>query len=135
METTGNILRATDKFKNEYKHINKVKIRVDDDGLGGGVTDRLREVIRQEGLGYEVMPIKNGSKANDEEHYSDKSAEMWGNMRDILEENFTNFVQGKEPTIELPNNDKLIKQLSNRKFRIDSKGRIDLEKKEEMKRE
>ena len=55
-------------------------------------------------------------------------------MRDILEENFTNFVQGKEPTIELPNNDKLIKQLSNRKFRIDSKGRIDLEKKEEMKK-
>lgn len=134
METTGNILRAADKFKNEYKHINKVKIKVDDDGLGGGVTDRLNEVIRQERLDYEVIPIKNGSKANDEEHYSDKSAEMWGNMRDMLEENFTNFVQGKEPTIELPNNDKLIKQLSNRKFRIDSKGRIDLEKKEEMKK-
>ena len=59
---------------------------------------------------------------------------MWGNMRDILEENFTNFVQGKEPTIELPDNEKLIKQLSNRKYKIDSKGRIDLEQKEEMKK-
>ena len=68
----------------------------------------------------------------DDEHYLDKSAKMWGNMRDILEENFTNFVQGKEPSIELTENEKLIKQLSNRKYRINSKGKIGLEKKEQM---
>lgn len=134
METSGNILRIADKFKNKYHQINKIKIKVDDDGLGGGVTDRLKEVIRLDKLGYEVIPIKNGAKANDDEHYSDKSAEMWGNMRDILEENFTNFVQGKEPSVELPNDERLIKQLANRKYKIDSKGRIDLEQKEEMKK-
>lgn len=134
METTGNILRIVDQYKNKFHQLNKIRIKVDDDGLGGGVTDRLNEVIRQERLKYEVIPIKNGGKANDDEHYADKSAEMWGNMRDILEENFTNYVQGKESTIELPNDEKLIKQLSNRKYKIDSKGRIDLEQKKEMKK-
>lgn len=134
METSGNILKTVDEFKREYHQINRVKIKIDDDGLGGGVTDRLNEVIRQERLGYDVIPIKNGAKADDDEHYADKSVEMWGNMRDILEDNFTNFVQGRTPTIELPNNEKLIKQLSNRKYKIDSKGRIDLEQKEQMKK-
>lgn len=134
METAGNVLRTIDIFKKEYNQINRVKIKTDDDGLGAGVTDRLREVIRQMNLGYEVIPIKNGSNAIDEDMYFNKSAEMWDNVRELLQENFSNFIQGKPGTIELPEDDKLIKQLSNRKFSVDSKGKIRLEDKKEMKK-
>ena len=134
METAGNVLRTIDIFKKEYKQINRVKIKTDDDGLGAGVTDRLREVIRQMNLGYEVIPIRNGSNALDNDMYFNKSAEMWDSVRELLQENFSNFIQGREATIELPKDDKLIKQLSNRKFSVDSKGKIRLEDKEEVKK-
>ncbi|RXM79589.1 terminase B [Clostridium tetani] len=134
METAGNVLRTIDIFKKEYKQINRVKIKTDDDGLGAGVTDRLKEVIYQMNLGYEVTPIKNGSNANDNNMYFNKSAEMWDNVRESLQENFSNFIQGREGTMELPKDDKLIKQLSNRKFSVDSNGKIRLEDKKEMKK-
>ncbi|WP_010295917.1 DEAD/DEAH box helicase family protein [Clostridium senegalense] len=134
METAGCILRAVDKFKNIYGQINKVKIKTDDDGLGAGVTDRLKEVVYQENLKYEIIPIQNGSDAIEKSNYYNKASEMWDVVRQELDENLSNYLQGREPTIQLPNDDKLIKQLSNRKYSIDSKGRIQIESKKEMKK-
>lgn len=134
METTGNVLRTIDKLKEMHPQINRIVIKIDDDGLGGGVTDRLREINRQQNLGYIIVPIKNGSKANDATHYYNKAAEMWDTLRELLDENLSKFLQGEAGVIELPKDDILIKQLSARKYKIDSKGRIELESKEEMKR-
>ncbi|HCU2780926.1 TPA: DEAD/DEAH box helicase family protein [Clostridioides difficile] len=134
METVGNILRAVDKFKNMYHQINRVKIKTDDDGLGAGVTDRLKEVIRHERLKYEVIPIQNGSSAIEKDKYYNKASEMWDNMREELDANLSSFIQNKEAIIQLPNDDKLIKQLSNRKYTVDSKGKIQIESKKEMKK-
>lgn len=134
METTGCILRAADKFKNLYPQINRVKIKIDDDGLGAGVTDRLREIVYQEGLNHEIIPIQNGSSAIEKDNYYNKASEMWDVMREELDVNLSCYLQGNEPTIQLPNDDKLIKQLSNRKFSVDSKGKIQIESKKEMKK-
>ncbi|AOY77202.1 DEAD/DEAH box helicase family protein [Clostridium formicaceticum] len=134
METAGNILRTVDRLKTQHLQINKIVIKIDDDGLGGGVTDRLREINRQQSLGYIIVPIKNGSKADDPEHYYNKAAEMWDNIRELLDENLSKFLQGEQGVIQLPKDDILIKQLSNRKYKVDSKGRIELESKDEMKR-
>lgn len=65
METTGNIIRTVESLKNKHTQINKVMVKIDDDGLGGGVTDRLREINRQKRLGYTIIPIKNGAKAKE----------------------------------------------------------------------
>ena len=134
METTGNVIKTVEHLRRVHTQINKIVIKIDDDGLGGGVTDRLREVNRQKGLGYIIIPIKNGSKAKDSDHYYNKAAEMWDTLRELLEENLSKFLQGEPGHIELPNDDILIKQLSSRKYKIDSKGRIELESKDEMKR-
>lgn len=134
METTGNIIRTVEDFKKKHTQINKVVIKIDDDGLGAGVTDRLREVNGERKLEYVIIPIKNGGKAKEEDDYHNKAAEMWGNMKELLDQNMSNFLQGKEGIIELPNDPILIKQLSNRKYRIRSNGTIELEAKELMKK-
>lgn len=134
METTGNIIKTVEGFKKENPQINKVVIKIDDDGLGAGVTDRLREVNRQRKLGYIIIPIKNGAKAKEYDDYHNKAAEMWGKMKELLDNNMSDFLQGGSGLIELPNDPTLIKQLSNRKFRIDSDGRIELEEKAVMKK-
>ena len=134
METSGRILRAVDEFKSMYPQINRVKIKTDDDGLGAGVTDRLKEVVAQERLNYEIIPIQNGSSAIEKDKYYNKASEMWDVMREELDNNLSCYLQGKEPTIQLPNDDKLIKQLSNRKYSVDSKGKIQIESKKEMKK-
>lgn len=134
METVGNIIKTVESFKRENPQINKVIIKIDDDGLGAGVTDRLREVNRQRKLGYIIIPIKNGAKAKESDDYHNKAAEMWGNMKELLDNNMSDFLQGGSGLIELPDDPALIKQLSNRKFRIDSNGRIELEEKAVMKK-
>jgi hypothetical protein len=134
METSGRILRAVDNFKNMYPQINRVKIKTDDDGLGAGVTDRLKEVVAQEKLKYEIIPIQNGSSAIEKDNYYNKASEMWDVMREELDNNLSCYLQGKEPTLQIPNDDKLIKQLSNRKYSVDSKGKIQIESKKEMKK-
>lgn len=133
METTGNIIKTVNEFKRKFPQVNKIVVKIDDDGLGAGVTDRLREINRKEKLGLKVIPIKNGAKAKEHQDYHNKAAEMWGNMKELLDKNMSNFLQGGPGLIELPNDPELIKQLSNRKFRVDSNGRIELEEKSTMK--
>lgn len=134
METTGNIIRTVEDFKRDNPQINRVIIKIDDDGLGAGVTDRLREVNRQDNLEYTIIPVKNGSKAKEEDRYYNKAAEMWDKIKELLDENMSMFLQGEPGIIELPNDPILIKQLSSRKYGIDSKGKIELEKKDIMKK-
>lgn len=134
METTGNIIKTVEEFKRKHTQINKVIIKIDDDGLGGGVTDRLREVNAEKKLDYIIVPIKNGVAAKDKDHYHNKAAEMWDNMKELLDDNMSKFLQGEPGLIELPDDPTLIKQLSNRKYTVYSDGRIKLEEKKEMKK-
>lgn len=123
MTTAGHVIAAARDLMKEYaKPVCTIKI--DDDGVGGGVTDRLREVIQEEKLPISVVDCHNGGKANDGVHYEDWGTEAWAHLRDLLEEG----------QVQLINDEDLVGQLSTRKYRITSKGRIKLEPKEEMKR-
>lgn len=53
-------------------------IFVDGGGVGGGVVDRLKE------LGYRVVEVQAGAKANDPNKYQNKRIEMWDLMRQWL---------------------------------------------------
>lgn len=133
-ETTGYVLQLCKTYMKKYKNLKKCRIKVDDSGVGGGVTDQLKEIISAEKLPYEVIPVNNGSSATDS-YYENLGAQIWGYMRSLFEENFSNDMQGKgEVVIDLPSNDELIKQFSNRKYKMTSKGKIMLEKKEDMKK-
>lgn len=132
METAGNVIKICKGYMKKYPKLKRCIIKIDDTGVGGGVTDRLREVVSEEKLPYSIIPVNNGSSATDD-YYANLGAQIWGVLRDALEENFSAVMQGNDPIIELPYDDEMIKQLSNRKKKITSKGKIQLESKDEMK--
>jgi phage terminase large subunit len=91
---------------------------VDDTGLGGGVTDRLREVNLN---GTNVIAFKGGENAQASDRFSNKIAEAWWVMRDWV------IAGGR-----VPNDDALIGQMSSRGYTIQSDRKIALEKKIKM---
>jgi len=133
MVTAGWVVRITKYVLEAHPEIERVIIRVDDTGVGGGVTDRLNEIVAEEGLSWEIVPINNNGKTLDE-HYGNLGSEMWGAIRTALEGNMTAFINGQTPDFELPDDNRLISQLSTRKWRMTSKGKIMLESKDDMKK-
>lgn len=132
METAGNVILTAKRFMEKYKNLKAAVIKIDDTGVGGGVTDRVTEVVYEEKLPFTLIGVNNGSSATDD-YYANLGAQIWGELRDALEENFSAIMQGQPPVIELPDDVDLVKQLSNRKKKITSKGKIQLESKDDMK--
>jgi len=91
---------------------------VDDSGLGGGVTDRLRE------LNAPVVPCIAGSGAREDRKFINSRAEMWWALREAL----------MAGDLALPDDRRLAADLTNVKFSYDSRGRIKLESKDEIKK-
>ncbi len=134
MTTAGKVLEIARKLHAEYPQINRVVINVDTDGLGAGVTDRLREVVRQQDLAYKINAVHNGARARDSARYYNWISEAWDEMNIRLEENMSRLARGEEPTVSLPDDPELISELSSRNFVVNSDGKIELEKKEQMKK-
>ena len=95
--------------------------------MGGGVTDRLREVKYEEGLHRMVsVPVNVASSSSEyaEEDYTDITGYMWWVVKELL----------RQRELCLPNDEELSAQLTTRKYAIDSKGKIKLESKDDMKK-
>jgi phage terminase large subunit len=73
-----------------YPNLSHVQIRVDEDEPCGGVTDRLNEISEEIGLGYEIIPMHNGS-SNDDEYYGNKGSELRGLIKVKQEVNMSKF--------------------------------------------
>lgn len=72
METCGRVCAVAEKLARAHGcRAKEIPIKVDDTGLGGGVTDRLNE------LGYNVYGINFGGKAHDREEFKNRGSEMW----------------------------------------------------------
>lgn len=97
-----------------------IKIKVDDTGVGGGVTDIMQR------RGYKkIVPVNFNQKAMDEDHYPDAISEMWFELAKIIHE-----IACPEPEDE-----RLKQELVNRKSRpLDKKGRRVIESKKEYKK-
>lgn len=107
METAGQLLA-----------MRSPALGVDDAGLGGGVTDRLKE---------QAVPVTaciGGSSAKEDKKFVNSRAEMWWALREALEAG----------DLALPDDRKLAADLTNVKFSYDSRGRIKLESKDEIKK-
>lgn len=123
MTTTGNVVAMARELMSRHKK-DKCAVKIDDDGVGGAVTDRLREVVNEENLPIEVIDCHNGQAADDAEHYDNWGTESWAYLRDLL----------KDEEIQLINDNDLVGQLTTRKYKMTSKGKIRLESKEDMKK-
>jgi len=102
----------------QLKALGAPSLGVDDAGLGGGVTDRLRE------QSVSVTPCIGGGGAIEDRKFVNARAEMWWALREAL----------KAGDLALPDDRKLAADLTNVKFSYDSRGRIKLESKDEIKK-
>jgi len=116
MWTAGRCIELRRQWKAE-------RIKVDDTGVGGGVTDRLKE------QGEAVVPINVGEKALDPERYPDLRSELWFMMADRAKEgrlDISRILEGQRSSLEA--------QLTAPKYKLDSSGRRVVEKKSETKK-
>ena len=89
---------------------------LDATGIGGPIGDRLRQ------LGYHVIDVHFGGKADDETKYKNKTAEMGDRFRRWM------MAGGS-----IPNDPMLEYEITSREFQHDDKDRLVLERKEEVK--
>lgn len=59
---------------------------------------------------------------------------MWASIKEQLEQNMSNFMNGDPSVLQLPDDDVLITQLTGRKWNMTSKGKMLLESKKDMKK-
>jgi len=93
-------------------------INVDDDGVGGGVTDRLREV-----LSNKIIGRHNGGKPRDN-HYGNFVTECWFALKELL----------TAEELTLPQDEELIAQLTTRRYNLTSADKLILEPKSDFKK-
>ncbi|XER15473.1 hypothetical protein SATMO3_57670 [Sporomusa aerivorans] len=129
MELAGRTIQMLDRYTGKYGHI-PMSVRVDCDGLGVGTYDRVSEVVKQKRMVhvkvYEGHFGGAGGKLSKEDpvRYANSTGLMWGAIREMLRQN----------QLTLWYNNAQISQLTNRKYRVNSDGEIELERKEDMKK-
>lgn len=94
----------------------RIPLKIDDTGVGGGVTD---EMIRR---GYTVIPINFGGEPENKDLYPNLISEAWFNLLSVI---------GKA---SLPLNQDLLMQLTTRLWTQDMKGRRVVESKKDYKK-
>lgn len=136
MTTVGKIVQQYRAVIKEFPtYRGKIYVNIDDCGLGGGVTDRLEEVKQEEKLNRMVIvPVNAAGKVPDAivnkqkekacDIYDNLTTYLWGTVKDML----------IAEEITLQNDNELVAQLSCRKYRLTSRGKMLLESKEEMKK-
>lgn len=104
------------------KEIGADQCAVDVGGLGAGVYDRLVELVPEEEC--QLVQVNSGESPIDEVRYTNKRAEMWGEINDWL----------KAQPADIPDDDELHADLTQIKYSYDSSNRLKMEKKEDMKK-
>lgn len=111
MTTVGRVVEAA-------RRSGAVAIKVDDSGVGGGVTDRLAE------LGLPVVPINGASRPRDPERFLNLRAEiLWA----LVE-------RARSGDLRLEADEALLGQLAKLRHGLTSRGQIKIESKDDMRR-
>jgi hypothetical protein len=101
----------------------KIPIKVDDDGVGGGVTDALREA------GYFVIAVRAGTPANAADDYPNRRSELWFHTANLARQGQLSLARLSQDVQA-----RLKKQLMAPVWKLDSDGRREVEKKEATKK-
>lgn len=93
-----------------------IRIKIDDTGIGGGLTDIMKE------RGYNVIPINFGASASDKDKYTNLISEAWFYIQSIIKD------------ISIPKDNDLLMELTTRRWKMDSRGRRAVESKDDYKK-
>jgi hypothetical protein len=148
MQTTGEIWRCVSErvIPTWGLKLAKIKIKVDADGLGAGVVDRLREQIRDKTEAYtrfilehadpqeaeeakkaeyrfriEVIEIHGAGRSSEPIKFKNRRAEIHWSLREVLDD------------VALPDDRELVSQLVSIKYKINSAGQIEIVSKDDIK--
>lgn len=145
MRTAGDCLNLANQLRSKYTFDKKAAKRpafyydappivvlvIDDTGLGGGVTDRLNEVKREQALDWLVIiPVNAASRVHDV-YYSDITTKLWFTIKELMEQKklkICSAAQGNKKENDM------IGQLTTRKYFMQSDGKNKVESKKEMKK-
>lgn len=124
------LMTVTGKVVQAIRETGANVVKIDDAGLGGGVTDRLRELVSEGKLpaGTVIVAVNVGEGVSDaaqDEHFHNLRTEVNWMMRNIFEE--------KRIDID-PSDDQLAHEASEIKYKVRSDGTILMESKEDMKK-
>ena len=114
----SDLMYVAGKIIQRKKEFNPTEIKIDADGMGGGVVDRLEE------QDVKIMEIHGGGKARDNERFANSKAEIHWGFREKL-------INGD---VDLPDDIKLKAQLTSIEYKIKSSGQLEIISKEEMKK-
>jgi len=124
-ETAEKAVAIARQLRAEHRYPGKIYVKIDDNGVGGGVTDGIRKIKRMDGdLDWlVVMPVVFVGTFK-HTHYQDFNTYLWGVLKDALSDGL----------IALPSDNDLIGELSCRKKSFSPNGRIKIESKDQMKK-
>lgn len=134
MKTAKIIAQLGLKLREKYKFTGRIHVKIDDGGLGGGVTDKLNELRREHPDLYgwmKVFPIQFGRPIKHKFYY-DSTTYMMSIIRDLISP-VDDDGNPKDVELVLPNDTDLVAQLSTRKYEFMSNGKQAVESKKKMK--
>lgn len=110
------LMTLANRMAHEWRTHNPDAVFIDDGGVGGGVTDRLRE------LGFKPIAVQFQAQARDAANYANIRAQMWFEMAEWLK------------IASIPEDPRLRDDLISPEYAFDGQGRRILESKDDMKK-
>lgn len=136
MKTADDIIVLGEELVRRYRLTDPIPVKIDDGGVGGGVTDRLRQVKRNDPERFwwlEIYPIKFGERIK-HKYYHDSTTYMMAIVKKLLQPFDEETGEPKPVELILPDDDDLVAQLSGRKYSLTENSKIKIESKKDMKK-
>lgn len=125
MVAASKVVEKIERLRNDDQ-VRGIKVKPDRGPVGKGAIDKIKEEASERGWDdVHIIPVGFGGSVLDEE-YQDilmyAGEEMWVNLRD----------KSRDGSLDLLDDDQLIEELSSRRYKLTSKGKLKLEKKSKM---
>lgn len=137
MATANDVIMLGNVLRLKYpKFSRQICIKIDDSGVGGGVTDRLRQLkslYPEQYSWMRIIPVNFGMRIKNSSYYDDTTTYMMSVLKALIS-NKDEQGNPKKSELQLPNDNDLIGQLSVRKYLLTDSGKLKVESKKDMKK-
>lgn len=122
-------IRAAELIHKERQIPDQVRVKVDAIGVGWGVASTLKRWGDEQMHNAQIVAVNVAERARDANRFTNQRAEMWWNMRTLLQPQTDGAQQ-----VRLDVEQRALAQMTNPQYLSDSSGRIKIESKADMKK-